>query len=524
MEVLLDLSLCLQRAVDLNSLMRETLPKVLVIMDVEAVSVMLSDAPENALQLVWMESLSLLPEDSMKRIAIPMERSIAGAVFKTRRSEVIADVRQDPRHFFEMDRASGFDTRSILAVPLASGNSAVGVLECVKKIHGVFDAADVELAEAVASILCVATQKATLIEDLKKSNIQLQALVELKARRIQEMEREREQGPEEVRGGSPFDSIVGSSDAMLRLFQRAHYALHSDITVLIHGETGTGKELLVRCLHNQGSRKAGPFVVENCATIPQSLFASELFGHTKGAFSGAIRDRAGLLERAHKGTLFLDEVGDMPMEIQKGLLRSLQDGCFRPVGSNETRHSNFRLITATHKDLQRLVEEGRFRKDLFYRISVFRLEMPPLRESYGDIPLLAMKCLIEFNQKYAKNVTAIHPDAMECLAKWPFPGNVRELRNEIERALAMAESGKPLLKRHLSADLLSHACSSLGKGSLNLRQRVEMLERSLILEAMTHCQGNQTKAAAMLGLSRFGLTKKIQRYQLAPNIKKCQPR
>lgn len=522
MGVLLDLSLCLQRALDLNSLMHETLPKVREIMDAEAVSVMLSDTPENTLQMVWMDPPSPGSEDSMKKMSIPMERSIAGAVFKTRCTEVIADARQDPRHFTQMDRVSGFDTRSILAVPLVSGTVAVGVLECVNKCHGHFDPADVELAEAVAGILCVAIEKTTLIENLKNSNIQLQTLVDLRSRQLQEAESEKERLLREVKGVSPFESIIGASDAMLKLFRHAHHALHSDITVLIQGETGTGKELLARCLHYQGLRKAGPFVAENCATIPQSLFASELFGHVKGAFSGAVKERQGLLERAHKGTLFLDEVGDMPLEIQEGLLRSIQDGCFRPVGSNEVRHSDFRLITATHKDLERMVEEGCFREDLFYRISVFRLEMPPLRERHGDIPLLTMKFVSEFNQKYGKNVTGIDADAMKCLVKWPFPGNVRELRNEIERAVAMAESGKPLLKHHLSSGFVSHACSSLPKRSQNLRQRVEALERRLILEALTSCNGNQTRAAAMLGLSRYGLAKKIQRYQLAPTLKHSQ--
>jgi Nif-specific regulatory protein len=449
--------------------------------------------------------------------------SIAGAVFKSRKTEVISDVRKDPRHFRGVDRAAGFESRSILAIPLVSGDRTVGVLECINKRRGRFLPEDVELGEALAGILCLAIEKAELIDRLERANAELRALVDLRSQQLEKIEREKQRLLREVEGRYHFEQIVGSSDAMLQVFQHARHAVDSDITVLIQGETGTGKELIARCLHFGGSRKAGPFVAENCATIAPGLFASELFGHVKGAFSGADRDRKGLIERADGGTLFLDEIGDLPMEIQKGLLRALEDGCFRPVGSNEIRRSDFRLITATHKDLEREVETGRFREDLYYRIGVFRIHLPPLRERHGDIPLLASFFLNKFDEKYQKNSPAIDPAALQCLESWPFPGNVRELRNEIERAVAVAEDGRPIGLEHLSPRLLGNVSSSCRSHPGNLKDRVEALERTLIVDALKACGGNQTKAADLLGLSRYGLAKKIKRYGLSEAVLACQP-
>ncbi|MEJ5349375.1 MAG: sigma 54-interacting transcriptional regulator [Desulfosoma sp.] len=515
LRVLLDLSLALYRCVDLHCLMRDTLPKVRQILNVEAVSIMIADTPENFLQVVWNENLPEALDDFLKKTRIPMERSIAGSVFKSRCGEVIADVRQDSRHYAYLDQTLGFQTRSLLAIPLVSEDHAVGVLECINKTDGAFEPADVELGEAVAGILCLAIQRATLFEDLKKRNVQLQNLVDSCNRKILEIESEKERLSRELQGRHQFQSIIGSSEAMLRVFEHARHALNSDITVLIQGETGTGKELIARCLHYEGLRRDGPFVAENCATIPENLFASELFGHVKGAFSGAVRDRKGLLETAHNGTLFLDEVADMPMDVQKSLLRTLEDGSFRPVGSNETRRSDFRLITATHKDLQKEVDEGRFRQDLYYRISVFRIDMPPFRERYGDVPLLALHFLKEFDQKYCKNISSIDTEALELLNSYPFPGNVRELRNEIEGAYAVADAGRPLMKKHFSPKLLAFAKTTTQKRSQKLKECLETVECNLILEALQSSKGNQTQAAAMLGLSRYGLAKKIRRYKLS---------
>ena len=524
MELLLRLSLSLHRAVDLDSLMKQTLPMVRRIMDVEAVSVMLAEPSKGTLRMVWTENSEDFSAEALKTARIPIERSIAGFVFKIGKTEVIADVRQDRRHFADLDQVSGFVTQSIMAIPLVSGHLPVRVLECINKRCGQFLPEDVELGEAVAGILCLAILKAKLIESLEQANAELHILAETRGWQLQEMERERDRLLKEMEGRSDFEQIIGTSDAMLEVFRHARYAMDSDITVLIEGETGTGKELMARCLHFGGPRKNGPFVAENCATIPEGLFASELFGHVKGAFSGATKDRKGLIEKADGGTLFPDEIGDMPPEIQKGLLRVLEDGFVRPLGSNEYRRSDFRLITATHRDLHHEVTAGRFREDLYYRISVFRIHMPPLRERHGDIPTLASYFLNKFSKKYAKVLPGIDPSALECLNAYSYPGNVRELRNEIERAVAVAENGLPLQVKHLSDKLKSHLSPSSPGLCQNFKERVHALERTLIFEALTRCGGNQTKAAAMLGLSRYGLAKKIKRYQLHDIVHKSQQR
>uniref|UniRef100_A0A832ED53 Sigma-54-dependent Fis family transcriptional regulator n=1 Tax=Desulfacinum infernum TaxID=35837 RepID=A0A832ED53_9BACT len=214
----------------------------------------------------------------------------------------------------------------------------------------------------------------------------------------------------------------------------------------------------------------------------------------------------------------------MPPEVQKGLLRVLEDGFVRPLGSNECRRSDFRLITATHRDLPHEVRAGRFREDLYYRISVFRIHMPPLRDRHGDIAALASYFLSKFSKKYGKVLPGIDPSALECLNAYPWPGNVRELRNEIERAVAVAESGLPLQVKHLSDKLRSHFSPSTAGLCQNFKERLHALERTLIFEALKVCGGNQTKAAAMLGLSRYGLAKKIRRYQLHDMVHKSQQR
>uniref|UniRef100_A0A832A605 GAF domain-containing protein n=1 Tax=Desulfacinum infernum TaxID=35837 RepID=A0A832A605_9BACT len=260
MEVLLRLSLSLHRAADLDSLMKQTLPMVRRIMDVEAVSIMLADPSKVALRMVWTENTEDFSDEVLKTARIPIERSIAGFVFTSRKTEVVADVRQDRRHFAELDQVSGFVTRSILAIPLMSGHLPVGVLECVNKRRGQFLPEDVELGEAVAGILCLAILKAQLIENLEQANAALQVLADTRGRQLQEMERARDRLLKEMEGRSVFEQIIGTSDAMLEVFRHARYAMDSDITVLIQGETGTGKELMARCLLFGGPRKNGPFV------------------------------------------------------------------------------------------------------------------------------------------------------------------------------------------------------------------------------------------------------------------------
>jgi transcriptional regulator with PAS, ATPase and Fis domain len=278
--------------------------------------------------------------------------------------------------------------------------------------------------------------------------------------------------------------------------------------VLIHGESGTGKELIARALHAESPRARKPFIVENCGAIPETLLESALFGHVKGAFTGADRNRVGLFEAADGGTLFLDEIGEMSPAMQVRLLRVLSDGEVRPVGSNRSRTVDVRLVTASHRDLEKMVAEGSFREDLFFRIAVVRLELPPLRARTPDVPLLVAHFLAKHGGEGVKVTRA----AMDRLLAHPFPGNVRELENEVHRALVLADG--EIRPEHLSPAVRAKSGDAPPESPRSLRGQVDALERRLIREALERHHGNQSQAAKTLGVSRYGLQKMITRLGL----------
>jgi transcriptional regulator with PAS, ATPase and Fis domain len=299
---------------------------------------------------------------------------------------------------------------------------------------------------------------------------------------------------------------------MLDLFRLLDRVTDTDLPVVIYGESGTGKELAARAIHHNGPRKERTFVGENCGAIPETLLESTLFGYVRGAFTGADRDTRGLFEIADGGTLFLDEVGEMSSAMQTKLLRVLQDGEFRRVGAETARHVDVRIIAASNRDLGALVEQGKFREDLYYRMSVIRVEMPPLRERVEDIPLL----VDHFLRKHRKGgeEKRVAQEAMARLMSFSWPGNVRQLENEILRAGALGGATIKLLDLSPKIALGDAEEQPAGEADLSLRNRVERLERSLIREALGRADGNQTHASKLLGLSRFGLQKKIKRYRI----------
>ena len=315
----------------------------------------------------------------------------------------------------------------------------------------------------------------------------------------------------DARGHYSFEEIVGASPARQRMLDLAARAIASDATVLILGETGTGKELIARAIHYNGPRADKPFVSENCGAIAPDLLTSELFGHRRGAFTGAAEDRKGLFEFADGGTLFLDEIGDCPPDLQTRLLRVLDQGEIRRVGDNQPIKVDVRIIAATHHDLEKDVAEGRFRKDLYYRLSVFVINTPPLRERREDIPLLAQHVLEQRMAATDKTVLGFSPEALERLSTHDFPGNVRELENEVYRAHALADAGAMI-----TPDLLSSTFVAVSNGTTttdgSLRTAVERLEIQLIRDALTRHNNNQTRAAADLGIGRRTLLDKLERY------------
>ena len=290
--------------------------------------------------------------------------------------------------------------------------------------------------------------------------------------------------------------------------------LEGDTTVLLTGETGTGKELFARLIHDNGPRRTKNFVAQNCGALPESLLESELFGHARGAFTGATAERRGLFEEAHGGTIFLDEVGEMSPAMQLRLLRVLQEGELRRVGETNTRRVDVRVIAATNADLETAVAAGTFRKDLFYRLNGFPLHLPPLRERTADIPALAEHFLAVYRTRARRAVPSISPEAMARLRAYPFPGNVRELEHEIERAVTLAEPGEPIGPEHLS-ERVRTARPATGTPS-TLNDAIEDLKRRMIDDALREC-GSKTRAAERLGLTRQSLQQMLRRRNVSPS-------
>jgi two-component system response regulator HupR/HoxA len=313
-----------------------------------------------------------------------------------------------------------------------------------------------------------------------------------------------------------FSNIIGHSPKMLNVFKLVSKVVNTPTTVLLLGETGTGKEMIARTIHFNGNRKNEMFVAQNCGALPDSLLESELFGHIRGAFTGAIADRKGIFEVADKGTVFLDEIADTSPALQLRLLRVLQEGEIKPVGGNKTKKVDVRIIAATNKNLEEMVQKENFREDLYYRLNVFPIVLPPLRERPEDIPDLVDHFVKKFSQKIGKKINSVSSEVIELLAQAGFPGNIRELENEIERMVTMADSDGNITPDLLSPRFISSQTATQDKHQKEstFKERIESLEKELIQNALKETEGNILHAAKKLKLSRAGLHKKIKRLNI----------
>ncbi|MFN4260714.1 MAG: sigma-54-dependent transcriptional regulator [Gemmataceae bacterium] len=333
----------------------------------------------------------------------------------------------------------------------------------------------------------------------------------------------------------PTESLVGSCAAMQEVYKAIGRVAPQDVTVLILGESGTGKELVARAIYHHSRRASGPFLAINSAALAETLLESELFGHEKGAFTGADKRRCGKFEQCTGGTLFLDEIGDMPMLTQSKILRVLQEQCFERVGGNETIRTDVRLIAATNRNLEQLVDQGLFRRDLYYRLSVFTIQLPPLRERKEDLPQLAEHFVRRFSRELSKEIHSIHPDTMDILQHYSWPGNLRELQSVLKQALLQA-TGPVLVPEFLPAlvrknngvvhetivERGSHTSQAALDWEMFLNERLEagtrdlyaearrVLERDLLTRVLQYTHGNQLQAARMLGISRGNLRTKLR--------------
>jgi transcriptional regulator with GAF, ATPase, and Fis domain len=459
---------------------------------------------------------------------VEISTSIARTVLDTGKSVLTDDAVRDDR-FASMQSVSLLDLRSILCVRLQTASEVVGALYLDNRFErGTFDEADISLAEAFSDQAALAIVNARLHREnarkraaLGKSREKIHKLNErlrrALRRRTDALEAAREtlaRSTSELGLRYSYDRIVGRSEAMRKILALADRVTGLDMPVLIRGESGTGKELIAHAIHYNGPRGAAPFVSENCAAIPDELLESELFGHVRGAFTGAERDAVGLFELVNGGTLFLDEVGDMSPSMQSKILRVLEDGKIRRVGATESVEVDFRLIAATNRDLEAMRADGSFRDDLFYRLSVVPFSLPPLRERREDIPALVEHVLEVIAAEGAESRRQIDPEALAVLCAGDWPGNVRQLSNELNRACALAAG--TITPAHLSPDI-RHSDAGEDADQRPLREVVEELERRLIKDVLKRTGGNKTRASEILGLSRLGLRKKIERYGVEPD-------
>jgi formate hydrogenlyase transcriptional activator len=439
-------------------------------------------------------------------MSIPLHGSICGKTFRTGKSQhfdSLEELRDDPeslgadvgRLFYERIAAEGL--KSGCDLPLIGRNGVLGVLSALKRSERAFEKEDVEFLEQVSRQVAIAVENAldyeTAIKDRDK---------ETKQRRYLE---------EEIR--AEFGEIVGESPALKTALSMVSVVAPTDSSVLILGETGTGKELIARATHNLSGRSQKAFVKLNCAAIPLGLLESELFGHEKGAFTGAIAQKTGRFELADKGTLFLDEVGDIPLELQAKLLRVLQEQEFERLGSNRTHKVDVRLIAATHRDLPAMVKQGTFREDLYYRLKVFPIHVPALRQRTEDIPKLAQHFTALYAQRMNKCIDTIPPETMDALLRYQWPGNIRELQNFIERAVIL--SPQTVLRAPTSELEPFHATPRETRAPINGLAEVERDHILRALEASNWVIGGRNGAAQRLGMKRTSLVYRMKKLRVS---------
>lgn len=431
---------------------------------------------------------------------------------------VTAQRLDEARSFLTPDKA--FDI-AIIDMNLPDGNG----LDLLGEIKSLSPATQVIVLTGFASIdtAIQATQKGAYHFLTKPFNVEeLMGLMD-KALAHKSLEQENKQLRSELGSRYQFNQIIGESEGIRSCLSLVERVAETDSTVLVTGESGTGKELIARAIHYNSHRAKGPFVAINCGAIPSELLESELFGHVKGAFTGAITTRIGRFEMADEGTLFLDEIGDLDPSLQVKILRALQERIFEPVGSTKSVQVNVRVIAATNIDLEKAVKDGRFREDLYYRLNVIPIQIPALRERRTDIPLLLNHFMGQFNKNKTKTLTGFSQDALKCLMGYSWPGNIRELENLIERLSILKGSGSvdvsdlPPKYRSTAASFAETGAVEIPEAGLDFNTAVDQFENALILKALEKTGWNKNQAALLLRLNRTTLVEKMKKKGLKSN-------
>ena len=441
-----------------------------------------------------------LSERSKSQARYKLGEGITGRVVQTGEPIVVPDIAKDPRflHKTRSRKTASGKKVAFFCVPIRVGSRTVGTLS-VDRLAGRGDDFDasLRLLNIISTMVAQAIKLNRLVESerklLRDENVRLRR--ELKTR---------------------FDvhNMVGTSNAMQEVYRLIEQVADSNATVLIRGESGTGKDLVAHAVHYNSLRASKPFIKVNCTALPETLLESELFGHEKGAFTGAVERKLGRFERAHGGTIFLDEIGDFPPNLQVKLLRVIQFREFERLGGSETIKTNVRVVVATHKNLEQQITDGHFRADLYYRVNVFPIYLPPLRERKDDIMLLADHFLEKLARENSKHITRISTPAIEMLTRYHWPGNIRELENCIERAVLLCEDDV-IRSEHLPPSLQMVQKSDV-TAKPSFSEIMANKERELIVDALKKCGGQQRKAARELGLTERILGYKIKKYGIHP--------
>jgi len=431
-----------------------------------------------------------------------------------------------PRHGYEVATAESVDEALDLAESFAPDVVLTDVrmprqsgLDLLSALQNIAHTATVIVMSAYGTVdLALEAIKAGAYDYINKPFKPDEIVLVLrKAEERELLRRENRALKEQLQQGASFESMLGKSKGITSIFKLITKIADYKTTVLVHGESGVGKELVARAIHARSPRSRHPFVTVNCGAIPENLLESELFGHKKGAFTDAAFDRRGLFEQAHQGTLFLDEIGELPLTLQVKLLRALQQEHIRRLGDSKDVNVDVRIVTATHRDLARDVKEGRFREDLFYRINVLSITIPPLRDRREDIPLLVDYFVARNNARLGTRIRGLSADARKALIDYAWPGNVRELENTLERAMVLSDTD--VIE---SSDLPPHVTdkheplhAQLPENELSIKKTAAIMEATLIRRALQRTHGNRTRAAELLEISHRALLYKIKDYGIS---------
>jgi Nif-specific regulatory protein len=430
--------------------------------------------------------------EEVKKYSLRVGEGIAGWVVKNNTSIIVNDADSDPRFSGEISNKIGYPTNSILAVPMRSKDKCIGVIEILNNANDRFDEDDLESLEIFSTQAAIAIQNARAYEEMSEEVFTLK---------------------DQILTDKGFHTFIGLSKTIAEKLEIVNKVAPTNSSVLLMGESGVGKELFAEQIHLRSHRKDMPFIRVNCAAIPENLLESELFGHVKGAFTGAQTERKGRFELADQGTIFLDEIGDLPIQLQNKLLRVIQHKTFEKVGSDQSVTVDVRIIAATNKDIEKEVQEGKFRADLFYRLNVLPIYIPPLRERKDDIPPLADFFLNKFKREVKKQVLGFSDNAIELLVNYSWPGNVRELENAVERAVVISQT-EYIEPDSLILNVFPHNSEEefINK---NLKDAVNCFKKIFITKTLNNNGWKQTKTARLLGIQRTYLSRLIKELKIS---------